>query len=134
MPEPPSGIDSGVSVAESIIRIAVASAWVLAPPVLIGLAIREWRKASRPGPRTGVIPIAVAIAVLVDWACFLFLLALGFIGGFGSHFITTRRADWFLMASVIILFTSMTSKVAWGKLALASFLVFALWIGSELVA
>jgi hypothetical protein len=80
------------------------------------------------------MPIGVALAVLIDWAAFLLLLARGFIGGFGTHYVTTRSADWFVIGSIMLLVTALAAKVARGKLALASFSVFALWVGSEIVA
>jgi hypothetical protein len=102
--------------------------------VLIALAIRDWKKASGAELRTRVMPIAVALAVLIDWAVFLLLLARGFIGGFGTHYVTTRLANWFVVGSLVLLVVAIATKVARGKLALASLLVFALWVGSEIVA
>ena len=48
------------------------------------------------------MPVAVALAVLVDWAVFLLLFARGFIGGFGTHYVTTPLANWFLGGSVVL--------------------------------
>jgi hypothetical protein len=72
--------------------------------------------------------------VLVNWILFLGFLAAGQIGGFGSHYLTTRLADWFLLASLVLHICSIAANVARGKLTLASLLVFGLWVGSELVA
>jgi hypothetical protein len=108
--------------------------WTLAPPVLIILAIREWWKASGTGLRIKVIPIATALVGLADWSCFVTLFALGCIGGFGSHYVTTRSADWFVYGSLALLGATFGSRVARWKLALASLLMFALWVGSEMVA
>jgi hypothetical protein len=118
----------------SLIRFSIAVIWGLAPVVLIGLAIRDWKKACGTELRTRVMPIAVALAVLIDWAIFLLLLARGFIGGFGTHYVTTRSANWFVIGSLALLVVATATKVARGKLALASLLVFALWVGSEIVA
>jgi len=127
-------MNPGALLAVSVIRLSIAVIWALAPAVLIALAIRDWRKADGTGPRTRVMPVAVALAVLVDWAVFLLLLARGFIGGFGTHYVTTRLANWFVVGSLVLLGVAVATKVARGKLALASLLVFALWVGSEIVA
>jgi hypothetical protein len=120
--------------AVSVIRLSIAVIWGLAPVVLIALAIRDWKKADGTELRTRVMPIAVALAVLIDWGVFLLLLTRGFIGGFGTHYVTTRSANWFVIGSLVLLVVAIATKVARGKLALASLLVFALWVGSEIVA
>jgi len=127
-------MNPGGLLAVSVIRLSIAVIWVLAPALLIALAIRDWRKARGTEPRTRVMPVAVALAVMVDWAVFLLLLARGSIGGFGTHYVTTRLANWFVVGSLVLLGVAITTKVARGKLALASLLVFALWVGSEIVA
>jgi hypothetical protein len=68
--------------------------------------------------------------VLANWAFFLAFVVTGQIGGFGSHYVTTRLADVFLVASLLLL---VGSFVRW-QLFLASALMLALWVGSEMVA
>jgi len=68
------------------------------------------------------------------WCSFVLFSVVGQIGGFGTHYVTTRLADWFLLGSLTVFVISVASKVAKGKLVLASLLVFALWFGSEMVA
>jgi hypothetical protein len=114
--------------------LAIAAVWVFTPPVLIALALREWWKSPEKGPRAKMIPVSMALALLGDWVFFLVLSALGFIGGFGTHYMTTRSADWFLCFSLLLFGAAFVGKIARGKLAVASFLVFALWAGSELAA
>lgn len=79
-------------------------------------------------------PVIIAVAILTNWTLFVALLAAGQIGGFGTHYVTTRLADWFLIVSALLLAGSLVANVAKGKLSLASALVLALWVGSELVA
>jgi hypothetical protein len=62
-----------------------------------------------------------------------FVLA-GQIGGFGSHYMTTRLADVFLLVSVLVLIASILAYVGRWQLSLASTLMLALWVGSEMVA
>jgi hypothetical protein len=112
----------------------IAVGWLLTPPALITLAIREWWKSPKKGPRTTIIPITIMVAVLADWGCFLLLCLLGLIGGFGTHFMTTRLADWFLCFSIALIAAPFAGKIARAKVAFASLLVFALWVGSEMVA
>ncbi len=118
----------------SVVRLSIAVMWLLAPAVLLVLAVLEWRRTIGAGLRTTVIPVAVALAVLADWVCFLVLLARGSIGGFGTHYVTTRMISWFLLPSLILSALAITAKVARGKLMLASLLVFGLWFGSGIVA
>jgi hypothetical protein len=124
----------GTLLAFSMMRFSIAVIWGLAPAVLVALAIRDWRRANRTEPRTRVMPIGVALAVLANWACFVLLLACGFVGGFGTHYVTTRVANWFVVGSFALLGAAVATKVARGKLTLASLLVLALWLGSEVVA
>ena len=127
-------MNPGPLLAVSVIGLSIVGIWVLAPPVLLALAIRDWRKVGGTETRTRVMPVAVALAVLVDWAVFLLLFARGFIGGFGTHYVTTPLANWFLGGSVVLVGFAIATNVARGKLALASLLVFGLWVGSEIVA
>lgn len=62
------------------------------------------------------------------------LVAQGFIGGFGTHYLTTRMADWFVVGTLVLFGVAIATKVARGKLVIASFLLLALWVGSEIVA
>jgi hypothetical protein len=55
-------------------------------------------------------------------------------GGFGSHYMTTRLADVFLLVSVLVLIASILAHVGRWQLSLASTLMLALWVGSEMVA
>ena len=64
-------------------------------------------------------PAAVALAVLANWILFLAFVAAGQIGGFGTHYITTRLADWFLLISLLLFVGSIAANIARGKLSLA---------------
>ena len=46
----------------------------------------------------------------------------------------TFMANWFMLGSLVLLAAAIATKIARGKLTLASFLVFALWVGSAIVA
>jgi hypothetical protein len=127
-------MDPGALLAVSVVRLSIAVIWVLAPAMLSALAIRDWNRTRGTKRGIRVTSLVVALALLVDWAVFLLLLARGFIGGFGTHYITTRLADRFLIGSLALLGIAIGTKVARGKLALAGFLMFALWFGSEMVA
>jgi len=124
------------TLAVAIVRLSIAVLWILAPPVFIALALREWKRVSKGGASglRAVWPAAVALAVLANWILFLAFVAAGQIGGFGTHYITTRLADWFLLISLLLFVGSIAANVARGKLSLASLLILALWAGSELVA
>jgi hypothetical protein len=70
----------------------------------------------------------------MNWLAFLAFMFAGQIGGFGSHYMTTRLADWFLLFSIAVLIASFIAYVGRWQLFLASLLVLALWVGSEMVA
>jgi len=118
----------------SVIRITIAAIWLLSPPVLATLAAMRWRRGERRVGWKGVWPIVAACAVLLNWLLFLAFLCAGQVGGFGSHYMTTRLADWFLLLSLAVLIASLIAYVGRWQLFLASLLVLALWVGSEMVA
>jgi hypothetical protein len=88
----------------------------------------------RPKGLKAGLPVAVAAAVLANWVLFIAFAVTGQIGGFGSHYMTTRLANVFLLASLLVLIAAIFAYVGRWQLSLASMLVFALWVGSELVA
>jgi hypothetical protein len=74
-------------------------------------------------------------AVFANWVLFLYLAYVGQIGGFGTHYMTTRSADLYLIAALGTFVASFALKSKSRALAaIASFLMFTLWGGSELVA
>ena len=118
----------------SAVRIGIAAIWLLSPPVLATLAVMRWKRGERRVGWKGVWPIVSASAVLMNWLWFLAFLFAGQIGGFGSHYMTTRLADWFSLFSLAVLIASLIAYVGRWQLFLASLLVLALWVGSEMVA
>jgi hypothetical protein len=118
----------------AVVRISIAAIWLLSPAVLAALAALRWRRGERGTGWKGVWPIVAASAVLMNWLLFLGFLFAGQIGGFGSHYMTTRLADWFLLLSFAVLIASLIARVCRWQLSLASVLVLALWVGSEIVA
>jgi hypothetical protein len=79
---------------------------------------------------------SVAIGLLLLNCCyFALLLCKGQIGGFGTHYITTRMVDWYLLGSMGVTATSWLTKGESRREALiAGALATVLWFGSELVA
>jgi len=123
-----------VTLMVSVTRVGIFSVWLLSPLILSALAIRDLKNNDDTGLRSRALPVIALVLLVAMWCSFVLFLVAGQIGGFGSHYVTTRSADWFLLASLIVLVISVASKVAKGKLALASLLVLALWFGSEMVA
>lgn len=117
-----------------VLRIGVAATWLLSPPVLASFAVMRWRHGERRPGWKGVWPVVAASAVLLNWLMFLAFLLAGQVGGFGSHYMTTRLADWFLLLSIVVLIVSLIAYVGRWQLSLASVLVLALWVGGEMVA
>jgi hypothetical protein len=120
--------------ATSLIRVSIAAIWLLSPPILAALAFRLWRQKQRPVGWKAAWPIVTGAAVLANWVLFVAFLATGQIGGFGSHYMTTRLADVFLLVSLLVLIASILTYVGRWQLSLASLLMLALWFGSEMVA
>jgi hypothetical protein len=120
--------------ATSLIRVALSAILFLSPPIFAILAIHRWKRSQRPAGWKAAWPIVIAAAVLVNWVLFVAFLANGQIGGFGSHYMTTRLADGFLLVSVLLLVASIFTYVGKWQLSLASALTLALWVGSEMVA
>jgi hypothetical protein len=118
----------------SVIRLSVAAMWLLSPPVLAVLAVRLWTRNERPVGWKAAWPLITAAAVLANWVLFIAFVLTGQIGGFGSHYMTTRLADVFLLASMMVLVASILAYVGRWQLSLASTLMLALWVGSEVVA
>lgn len=66
--------------------------WVVSVPALGVVAFVLWfrrLRAEMPFWRSA-LGLATLTAVLANWVCFLWLACIGEIGGFGTHFITTR--------------------------------------------
>jgi hypothetical protein len=120
--------------AASLIRVSIAAVWLLSPPFLAGLALRLWGRRQCPVGWKATWPLITAVAVLANWLLFITLVFMGQIGGFGSHYMTTRLADIFLLVSLLVLIAPFLAYVGRWQLSLASILMFALWIGSEMVA
>lgn len=117
-----------------MIRISVAAIWLLSPTVLTVFAFMRWKRTEQRGGWKGAWPVITAASVLANWLFFAGFLCAGQVGGFGSHYMTTRLADVFLLVSLALLIASVIAYVGRWQLSLASTLVLALWIGSEMVA
>ncbi|SRR6266498_1505774 len=118
----------------SIIRLSIAVIWLCSPPFLAVLAFRLWRRKQHPVGWKAAWPLITAVAVSANWLLFITLVFSGQIGGFGSHYMTTRLADIFLLVSLLVLIASFLAYVGRWQLSLASVLMLALWVGSEMVA
>jgi hypothetical protein len=117
-----------------MIRLLIAAIWLLSPPIFVVHALRLWRRGPRPVGWKARLPFTVAAAVLLNWLLFITFVFVGQIGGFGSHYMTTRLADVFLLVSLLVLIASFLTYTGRWALSLASFLMLALWVGSEMVA
>jgi len=119
------------------VGIFFLAAWALSVPILSIAALVLWFKRLRaelPLWRSAV-GVATLFVLLGNWVWFLWLACVGEIGGFGTHFLTTRSADEYLLIPLAAIVTSVALKSKSRALAVvASFLMFALWGGSEMVA
>jgi len=118
----------------SAIRVSIVAVWLLSPPLLAVVALRSLKRRQRPVGWKATWPLVTAVAVLANWLLFIAFILTGQIGGFGSHYMTTRLADMFLLVSLLVLMASFLAYVGRWQLSLASFLMLALWMGSEMVA
>jgi hypothetical protein len=118
----------------SFIRISVASLWLLSPPVLVVFALRKWKGESHATKRGVLLPLLVSVAVLSSWVLFVGFFCAGQLGGFGTHYMTTRLADIFVLFSILVVIASAATIPGRWQLLSASVLVLGLWFGSEMVA
>src|SRR5260370_37476137 len=111
--------------------------WVLAVPALGITGLVLWLRSYRselPLWRNA-LGVFFIISVVADWAWFLFLAYRGQIGGFGTHYLTTRSADLCLLIALAGLVAAFALKRgSRGCALLSAFLMLALWGGSEMVA
>ena len=114
-----------------LLRLAVAIAWVGAPPILIVSALRGWN-VTAAGARSRRLTL-LGLASLINWLAFPLGLALGQIGGFGSHYLPSPLLLIFVVVAMGLLGLSLAA-VAGRKIVIANALVFALWSGSMMVA
>jgi hypothetical protein len=111
--------------------------WVLAVPAVGITGLVLWLKSchSELPLWRNALGVFSIISVIADWAWFLFLGHRGQIGGFGTHYLTTRSADLHLMIALAGLIAAFALKTgSRGCALLSAFLMLALWGGSEMVA
>ena len=111
--------------------------WAATVPILAICAFRMWLNSNRAGlpPLRSLVGLVSLVIVLASWMLFGLLVYCGRIGGFGTHYMTLRRASTFFD----ITFCASASCAAWkGESRIFSmisgFLMAALWAGSLLVA
>ena len=118
-------------------RAALMLTWMLSIPTLVVLSARSWLVSSGAPLTTWrrFLGVSSLVQLSVGWVAFIVLFGTGQIGGFGSHFMTTRLADWFLLLSFSGFVTGVFLQQATRMAALsAGFLLTALWFGAEMVA
>jgi hypothetical protein len=86
--------------------------WVLAVPALGITGFALWLRNSRSELTLwrNALGVFSIISVLTNWAWFLFLANRGQIGGFGTHYMTTRAADLWLLVALVGLIGAFTLK------------------------
>ncbi len=113
-------------------RVLIAVAWILSPPILLALCLRE---TTRSVERRKRFTIALVVLAYMNWIAFLAMAFAGQIGGFGTHFMTSRAVEPLAMFALVLLIVSpFLATSGRGKLGLSNGLVFALWAGSLMVA
>ena len=119
------------------VKGALMLTWLLSVPVLGCMAIVAWFRSLRGAlpPWRSALGIAGISAILGSWAWFLRLAYSGEIGGFGTHYMTTRSADRYLIYALVSVVASFSLKASSRVFAMiSSILMTALWCGSEMVA
>lgn len=108
----------------SALALGVRASWVW--------QIRGCKKVQPWRATAGAVAAGV---VLLNALWFICVACRGEIGGFGTHYMTTRMVGWYFLASVL---TTMSVWLLKGESRweafLASFLTTALWFGAGIVA
>ncbi len=109
------------------VRATLLLAWLLSPPVLLLLALRDWRR-TRPAESWKIrLWKAVGSAVLANWILFVFLLIKAQTP-YGSIFQTSHLTDVLLFLSCFALVSSIAAYPARCSLLLANVLLITLWV------
>lgn len=118
----------------SVTRISIAAFWLLSPPVLAVLALRGCKRDNQDTKLKRCFSLFASVGVLSNWILFVAFVCAGLIGGFGTHYMTTRLADVFVWFSILVLMVSAVARPGRWQLVSASLLLLGLWFGSEMVA
>jgi hypothetical protein len=111
--------------------------WAASVPILVICAFRMWL--NRNGVELSLLKNLVGLVslfvVLASWLLFGLLAYCGRIGGFGTHYVTLRRADTFIITTLCAAATCAALKGESRIFSMISgFLMAALWAGALLVA
>jgi hypothetical protein len=110
---------------------------VLAVPGLIATCVYKWLRSRRDlATWRNILGVAGSLLTLTSWALFVFGAFTGWIGGFGSHYVTRLDvSNWGLAISAAgLLCTSFLSKGSRAFGITSAAITFILWGGSQLVA
>jgi hypothetical protein len=111
--------------------------WILAIPAFGCAALFLWlRSLRRAIPRwRSALGVGGIFVVAANWLWFLWLANSGEIGGFGTHYVTTRSAGRYTLIALATIGTSLLLEARSRAFAIvSSVLLFALWGGSQMVA
>lgn len=117
--------------------VGVLVVWVFSVPIFGVCAFRVWltRNRSELPPVRNLFGVASLVVVLASWILFGLLAYCGRIGGFGTHYITLRRADTFFMITFCAAASCAALKGESRIFSMISgFLMATLWAGALLVA
>ena len=117
-------------------EVGIAMAVLLA----LGLGVRAslvwlFRGRRLVTPWRGTLGSVAISLVLLDCLAFILLFCKGEIGGFGTHYITTRMVGWYFLASIVATMSAVLVKgeSRWEAIV-SGVLTTALWFGSGFVA
>jgi hypothetical protein len=117
--------------------LVMLSAWAFSVPIFALLAFGTWLKRSRGDLQRSrsLLGMVSLLIVFASRLSFGRLAYCGQIGGFGTHYMTLRASDTFLL---VTFFAAMGCGAFRGKTrifaVLAGFLMVGLWPGAEMVA
>jgi hypothetical protein len=117
-------------------EFSILAAWLLA----LALGVRAswvWACRGRDGLPAwrGTLGAVLISFILLDCLFFIRLACTGEIGGFGTHYMTTRMVGWYFLASMLITAGPLLlrGESRW-EAFLSGFLTTALWFGAGFVA
>jgi hypothetical protein len=116
-----------MSTSITILIAIVNILWLVSPPALTLIGLRDWKRNRRGGGFRVKLPLALGIVLLADWVLFV-RFVIQSATPYGMYFHTTWATASLLLLSFLAAIASVVASQGRWQLALASVLVLSLWV------